>query len=163
MKNKYIVYALAGVLGVGMLILFFCSGSMYGTWQNTNPRPGNVFDGDLTIGKIKAATGSQHAYNTIFSDHLNHALSCTPAAGEKDIWLCLPFLKSPNPVTDESTYSDIAVQTSMTPLYLRAVRHSYGVYHLLDIEMSYVSPDCPEFGAEGCNYMKLPRYVRWGL
>lgn len=162
--KKYLVLALAAVLVlIAALWGYTAVNGLYGTWINLNSQPGNIFDGDVKIEKIKNKQGAQQEYFTILSDRKNHALSCSPAEEQGDVLLCLPFLKSPNPVTEDTTYDRIVVETSMTPLFLQIKRQNYLFYHVIDMEMSYVGQPCPQFGDNGCNYVKFPRYTRWGL
>ena len=162
--KKYLILALSAVLVIIAILWGYAAfNGLYGTWINVNPQPGNIFDGNVKIEKIKNKQGAQQEYFTVLSDWQNHALSCSPAEGQKDVLLCLPFLKSPNPVTKDTTYDQIVVETSMAPLFLQIKRQNYLFYHVIDMEMSYVGPSCPQFGDKGCNYVKFPRYTRWGL
>ncbi len=161
-KTIAFVSALAALCGLSV----YCSmhGGLYGRWKNSNPQPGNIFDGDIMIEKVKnVKEGAQNKFLVIFSDRQNHALSCSKAEGRRDIMLCLPFLKRPVPITPDTTYGQIVEETSLTPLFLHLKRQGYFVYHVLNMEMSYITPDCPEFGESGCNYMKFPQYTRWGF
>ena len=153
-KGLYIT----AVLVLVIIGLYVVSLGAYGTWVNTNPQPGNIFSGDIKIEKIKNEEGAQHKYLMIISDKENHALSCTPT-DEEEIYTCLPFLK-----TDGSnTLKDIAKQTAMAPLHVKLKVQNYMIYHVLDIEMSYVTPKCQKPGDEGCQLIKLPQYTKKGI
>ncbi len=150
------------ILLILLIAAWLSSRSLYRTWNNPAPQEGNIFSGDIKIEKIKTKEGSQHEYFTVISDNLNHALSCSQAEGSSE-YLCLPFLKSPNPVTPDTTFDQIVIETSMTPLHLRLKKQDYIFYHVLDMEMSYVGPDCATMDDKGCNYIKLPRYEYRGF
>ena len=157
--KKWIWTAVIILIIVG---IYIASIGAYGTWVNTNPQPGNIFSGDIKIEKIKNEEGAQHKYLMIISDKDNHALSCTPT-DEEEIYTCLPFIKSPNKMTSASTIKDMAIQTAMTPLHLRMKAQNYIFYHVLDIEMSYVTTECEKIGQEGCQLIKLPQYTKKGI
>ena len=109
--KKYLILALSSVLVIIAVLWGYAAfNGLYGTWINVNPQPGNIFDGNVKIEKIKNKQGAQQEYFTVLSDWQNHALSCSPAEGQKDVLLCLPFLKSPNPVTKDTTYDQIVVE-----------------------------------------------------
>ncbi len=162
--KKYLVSAIAViVLGIIIAAVVWFSGGIYAVWHNPNPQPGNIFSGDITVEKIKNKPGSSHLWATVISDTERHALACYPTETEKNVYLCIPFLKSPNPVTADSTLEDITIEASMMPFYLRIVSHDYMVYHTLDMEMAPVNAQCLNFGDKNCNYIKYPLYQRWGL
>ena len=160
MKKYLLILVLVAVLLGGG---WYFSRGLYYVWVNPAPQEGNIFQGDITIEKIKSKPGSMHDYFIVISDKLNHALSCSETDSAKGELLCIPFLKSPNPVTKDSTLEDITVEASMTPLFLKLKKQDYILYHVIDIEMSYVEPGCSSVGDQGCSYIKLPRYERWGL
>lgn len=154
-KGLYIT----AVLVLVIIGLYVVSLGAYGTWVNTNPQPGNIFSGDIKIEKIKNEEGAQHKYLMIISDKENHALSCTPT-DEAEIYTCLPFIKS---AEEGKTIKEITKQTAMTPLHLRLKVQNYMFYHVLDIEMSYVTSKCEKIGDEGCQLIKLPQYTKKGI
>ena len=161
MKKIYVIVSAVLVVVIALSFLLLRE-SKYGWWKNPNPQEGNIFSGDIIVTKIKNKEGAQNPYLLIVYDKENHALSCTPEAGE-DTYTCLPFLKSPNEMDKHSTYQDISVQTFMTPYHVTIKAKNYVIYNVLNIEMSEVSADCEKMGDEGCNLIKLPPYNRWGF
>ncbi len=142
---------------------WYFSRSLYHVWVNPAPQDGNIFQGDITIETVKSKPGSMHDYFIVISDKLNHALSCSETDDAKGEFVCIPFLKSPNPITKDTTLEDITIEASMTPLFLKLKKQDYIIYHVIDIEMSYIEPGCSSVGDKGCSFIKLPRYERWGL
>lgn len=159
--KKYLISAFALLILASLGVYAYYQSGIYGTWQNLNPQAGNIFDGSITIQKIKSTPDSQNKYFTVISDEQNHALSCSESIESKGTYACLPFLKSPNPITPESTIQDITIEAAMLPLLLQIKNSNYIFYHTLDMRMLYINKDCSGFDNDKCNYIQFPRYERW--
>ena len=52
--KKYLILALSSVLVIIAVLWGYAAfNGLYGTWINVNPQPGNIFDGNVKIEKIK--------------------------------------------------------------------------------------------------------------
>ena len=52
--KKYLILALSAVLVIIAVLWGYAAfNGLYGTWINVNPQPGNIFDGNVKIEKIK--------------------------------------------------------------------------------------------------------------
>ena len=162
--KKVIGTGLAGIIFMlGLWQYSSCTG-LYGVWVNPHPQAGNIFQGNIEIEKIKNdKEKSQHDSFTLIYDKTEHALSCTNYEKDDDLLLCLPILRQDISINRKTTYKEVEKETTMMPLFLKIKRQDYLFYHVLDMEMSFVSPTCERFGEKGCNYIKFPRYTRWGI
>lgn len=125
--KKILFTALLLILVIaGALVVAHSGNEIEGTWRQIDRGEIDVFNGNISISKVKTQPGSSNPWFMVFADSTKNGLSCAPinqtASLEKgyNYFLCIPVLLNKIDITPDDRIDEI-VEASLRqqPLYLK--------------------------------------------